>query len=224
MVSVDFTSCFADCGGAMNPFSVWLERFASLVSVPAAWGIFLTGAVIYLITAWRIRFLALIIQYIFIGVLFARIFDQRPEMAMMKTLVGWLVSGALLLSAQIRNRAIKGQKSTHLMQWAVNLPFRIVSLLTVTIIARLASQKYTLPYVSADLGLSCFLLAVLAILYLGTEEDPGVVGVGVLNILAALDIFYLAQDPGLMVSGLLVGVSLLVGLASSYLTVVEVPT
>ena len=208
----------------MNPFSVWLERFASLVSVPAAWGIFLTGAVIYLITAWRIRFLALIIQYIFIGVLFARIFDQRPEMAMMKTLVGWLVSGALLLSAQIRNRAIKGQQSTHSMQWAVNLPFRIVSLLTVTIIARLASQKYTLPYVSADLGLSCFLLAVLAILYLGTEEDPGVVGVGVLNILAALDIFYLAQDPGLMVSGLLVGVSLLVGLASSYLTVVEVPT
>jgi hypothetical protein len=208
----------------MSPFSIWLERFANLVSVPAAWGIFVTGAVIYLITAWRIRFLALIIQYIFIGVLFARIFDQRPEMAMMKTLVGWLVSGALLLSAQIRARALKSQQTKHLMQWAVNLPFRIISLLTVTVIARLASQKYTLPYVSADLGLSCFLLTVLAILYMGTEEDPGVVGVGVLNILAALDIFYLAQDPGLMVSGLLVGVSLLVGLAFSYLTVTEVPT
>ncbi len=206
----------------MNPFSVWLERFASLLSVPAAWGIFVTGAVIYLITAWRIRFLALIVQYIFIGVLFARIFDQRPEMAMMKTLVGWLVSGALLLSAQIRSRSLRSQQSGHAMRWAVNLPFRIVSLLTVTVIARLASQKYTLPYVSADLGLACFLLAVLAILYMGTEEDPGVVGIGVLNILAALDIFYLAQDPGLMVSGLLVGVSLLVGLAASYLTVTEV--
>ncbi len=207
----------------MNPFSVWLERFADLVSVPAAWGIFVTGAVIYLITAWRIRFLALIVQYVFIGMLFARIFDQRPEMAMMKTLVGWLVSGALLLSAQIRSRSLKTQQSLRKMQWAVNLPFRILSLLTVTIIARLASQKYTLPYVSADLGLACFLLTVLAILYMGTEEDPGVVGVGVLNLLAALDVFYLAQDPGLMVSGLLVGVSLLVGLASSYLTVAEVP-
>jgi hypothetical protein len=208
----------------MSPFSVWLERFADLISVPAAWGIFVTGAVIYLITAWRIRFLALIVQYVFIGVLFARIFDQRPEMAMMKTLVGWLVSGALLLSAKIRNRSLKSQRSAPTMQWAVNLPFRIISLLTVTVIARLASEKYTLPYVSADLGLACFLLSVLAILYMGTEDDPGVVGVGVLNILAALDIFYLAQDPGLMVSGLLVGVSLLVGLAASYLTVTEVPT
>jgi hypothetical protein len=223
VVGADSAVGFDDYGGAMNPFSVWLERFADLVSVPAAWGIFVTGAVIYLITAWRIRFLALIVQYVFIGMLFARIFDQRPEMAMMKTLVGWLVSGALLLSAQIRSRSLKTQQSLRKMQWAVNLPFRILSLLTVTIIARLASQKYTLPYVSADLGLACFLLTVLAILYMGTEEDPGVVGVGVLNLLAALDVFYLAQDPGLMVSGLLVGVSLLVGLASSYLTVAEVP-
>jgi hypothetical protein len=43
-----------------------------------------------------------------------------------------------------------------------------------------------------------------------------------LNLLAALDIFYSAQDPGLLVTGLLVMVNLLLGLAISYLTVVEV--
>jgi len=50
-----------------------------------------------------------------------------------------------------------------------------------------------------------------------------VMGVGVLNLLAALDIFYSSQDPGLLVTGLLVMVSLLIGLAASYLSVVEVP-
>ena len=207
----------------MNPFTLGLERFADLVSLPAAWGIFITGAVIYLITEWRIRFLALVVQYLFVGVLFAQIFDQRPEMVLMKMSVGWIISGALLLSARIRSQAVKRERGTGRMRWAANLPFRIMSLLTATTVAWLASQRYTLPYVSADLGLACFLLVVLAILYMGMEEHPGVVGVGVLNLLTALDIFYLAQDPGLLVSGLLVIVSLLVGLASSYLTVIEVP-
>jgi hypothetical protein len=206
----------------MNPFLVWLDRFAEFVSLPAAWGIFVTGAVIYLIDAWRIRFLALLVQYTFIGVLFARIFDTRPEMALMKITVGWLICGALLLSARIRQRSVEPVRGR--LRWATNLPFRILALVTVTVIARLASVRYTLPYVSPDLGLACFLLVVLAVLFLGTEEgDPSVVGVGLLNFLAALDIFYSAQDPGLMVTGLLVIVNLLVGLASSYLTVAEVP-
>ena len=66
---------------------------------------------------------------------------------------------------------------------------------------------------------------VLAVLFFGTEEeDPTIIGVGVLNLLSALEIFYTAQDPGLLVSGLLVVVSLLVGLATSYVTVAEVPS
>lgn len=207
----------------MNPFLVWLDRFSEFVSLPAAWGIFVAGAVIYVIDAWRIRFLALLIQYLFIGVLFARVFDTRPEMAVMKVLVGWLICGALLVSARIRQQNV--QQSGKLLRWATNLPFRILVLSTATVIAWLASQRFALPYVSPELGLACFLLAVLAVLFFGTEEDdPGVVGVGVLNLLAALEIFYSAQDPGLMVSGLLVVVNLLVGLAASYLTVAEVPS
>lgn len=205
----------------MNPFVAWLDRLSEVISLPAAWGIFAAGAVIYLIDAWRIRFLALIVQYAFIGVLFARVFDTRPEMALMKVLVGWLISGSLLVSAGVRRH--DARDSAKLVRWATNLPFRILVLITATVIAWLATQRFSLPYVSADLGLACVLLVVLAVLFFGTEEeDPGVVGVGVLNLLVALEIFYLAQDPGLLVSGLMVMVSLLVGLVSSYLTVAEV--
>jgi hypothetical protein len=205
----------------MNPFLAWLDQFSRVVSMPAAWGIFAAGAVIYVIDAWRIRFLALLVQYLFIGLLFARIFDTRPEMVMMKVLIGWLIAGALLVSARIRQQS--RQESGKLLRWATNLPFRALMLTTATVVAWLASARFALPYVSAELGLACFLLAILAVLFFGTEEnDPGVVGVGVLNLLAALEIFYTAQDPGLLVSGLLVVVNLLVGLAASYLTVAEV--
>jgi len=200
-----------------------LESFSRFVSLPAAWGIFVAGAVIYVINAWRIRFLALVVQYLFIGVLFTRVFDTRPEMAIMKITVGWLICGALLVSARYRSQALPG--SRQLVRWAANLPFRVLILAAGTVIAWLASQRFALPFVSADLGLACLLLTVLAILFFGTEEaDPGVVGVGILNLLAALDIFYSAQDPGLLVTGLLVVVNLLVGLATSYLMVTEVAT
>jgi len=207
----------------MSPFLHWLDRFSDFASLPAAWGIFVAGAVIYLISEWRIRFLALLVQYVFVGVLFAGIFDTRPEMALLKIIVGWLISGALLLSAQIRWRTVRAPG--RLVSWATNLPFRVLVLLTATAIGWLASQRFSLPYVSAELGLACLLLVVLALLFFGTEEeDPTIIGVGVLNLLSALEIFYTAQDPGLLVSGLLVVVSLLVGLATSYLTVAEVPS
>ncbi|HQE92454.1 MAG TPA: hypothetical protein PLH19_07235 [Anaerolineae bacterium] len=205
----------------MTPFINWLSQLPSLISTPAAWGIFLTGAGIYLINEWRIRFLMWGAQYFFVGILFARIFDTRPEMALLKTLVGWLICGAFLISARVR-----GQTTPQVgprWRWSSNLPFRILSLLTMTVVAYLASQKYPLPFISADLALACFILIVLAILFIGTEEDDALVtGVGVLNLLSALDIFYSSQDPGLLVTGLLVMVNLLIGLAASYLAVVEV--
>lgn len=206
----------------MNLFVEWLNRLPQLISLPSAWGIFAMGALIYLISEWRFRFFALLLQYLFVGILFLRIFNSRPEMALMKIIVGWIISGALLLSAGVRR--VEDNTSSRRLQWAANLPFRLLSLLTVTVIAYLASQRYPLPYVSQELGLACFLLLVLSLLYFGTDEqDAGVVGIGVLNLLVALDIFYSAQEPGLLVTGLLVVLYLVVGLATSYLMVAKVP-
>ncbi|MBN2394073.1 MAG: hypothetical protein JXR84_25290 [Anaerolineae bacterium] len=222
----------------MNPFIAWLDQISATLSGPAAWAIFLAGAGIYLINAWRIRFLILIAQYFFVGILFARIFDTRPEMALLKILVGWLICGTFLISARVHANAIARAQAKRQSEaldsdartnaqrpllWASNLPFRILSLIVMTVVAYLASAKYPLPFISTDLALACFILIILAVLFIGTEEnDVMIVGVGVLNLLAALDLFYSAQDPGLLVTGLLVMVNLLVGLAISYLAVVEV--
>ncbi|MBN1487368.1 MAG: hypothetical protein JW981_06960 [Anaerolineae bacterium] len=204
----------------MSPFVLWLSRLSSFASIPAVMGIFLTGAGIYLITEWRIRLIALMGQYFLIGILFVRLFESRPEIALLKILVGWLICGALFISARIRDEAVK-EKGLHLT-WSSNLPFRILSLVSLMTAAYLGAQRYSLPFVPADLALACFILGVLALLFIGTEEDVVVVGVGILNLLSGLDIFYSAQDPGLVVTGLLIMVNLSVGLAISYLTVVGV--
>ena len=202
----------------MTPFALWLDRISGVTTTTAVWGLLLTGAIIYLVAEWRLRLLALFGQYFFIGVLFTRVFVDRPEMSLLKVLVGWLICGALFLSARIRQSSSERPR----FHWSADLPFRALSLVMMTVVAYLASQRYTLPFVPQDLALGCIMLVVLALLFIGTEEDSGVVGVGVLNLLAALDVFYSAQDPGLVVTGLLVMVNLLVGLAISYLTVVEV--
>ncbi len=206
----------------MNPFVAWLSRLSVYASTPAIWGIFLAGAAIYLIANWRVRFLALLVQYLFIGVIFERIFDSRPELAFLKILVGWLVGGAVFLSARIREEN-HPEAQEHRLHWGANVPFRILSLLMMVVAAYLASQRYALPFIPPDLAPVCFVLGGLAILFMGTEEkDTAVVGVGMLNLLAALDIFYSVQDPSLVVTGMLVMVNLLVGLVISYLTVAEV--
>ncbi len=205
----------------MSPFVVWLSRLSAWASTPAVWGIFLVGALIYLVSDWRVRFIALVAQYFFLGVLFTRIFDTRPEMALLKIIVGWLICGAFFISARIREQTTEEQGFKW--RWSANGPFRALSLVTMTVVAYMAAERYPLPFVPPDLALACFLLVVLAVLFMATEEnDPVVVGVGVLNLLAGLDIFYSTQDPGLLVTGLLVMINLLVGLAVSYLTVVEV--
>ena len=86
--------------------------------------------------------------------------------------------GALWPTNSTRSRcaALAGRCGTTARRstWASNLPFRALALVTVTVVANLASQRYPLPYVSADVGLACFLLVVMAILFIGTEEaDPG---------------------------------------------------
>jgi hypothetical protein len=204
----------------VSPLVEWINRLSNLASGPAVWGIFLAGAMIYLVVEWRIRLIALLAQYFFVGIMFIRLFSERPEMALLKTLVGWLACAAIYLSARIRQETVS--EGPMRLNWAGDLPFRIVSLLMMTVVAYLASQRYALPFVSGDLALTCFLLLVLALLFIGTEQDVVVIGVGVLNLLAALDIFYSVQDPGLLVTGLLIMVNLLVALAVSYLTVVEV--
>jgi len=204
----------------MSPIVAWLKHFSYFTAGLAVWGLFLAGAVIYLIAEWRIRVLALFAQYFFLALLFTRLFADRPELALLKMLVGWLICGALYFSARVRQDAVDGHSHFH---WAADLPFRAFSLATFTLVAYLASQHYALPFIPENLALACFLLTVLALLFIGTDEDVVVVGVGVLNLLAALDMFYSSQDPGLLVTGLLVMLNLLVGLAVSYLAVVEVP-
>ncbi len=200
----------------MTSLIEWINRLSAWASTPAVWGLFVTGAVIYIVSQWHVRLVALLTQYFLLGILFSRLFADRPEMALVKMLVGWLICGALHLSARIREEV--EPRRVPKQGWA-EVPFRLVTLAALTVGAALAAQHYPLPFVPPDLTLACYLLGVLALLFIGTEADAVVVGVGLLNLLAALDIFYSAQDPAILVTGMILIVELLVGLVVSYLAV-----
>ncbi len=200
--------------------SIWVGRLSAWASTPAVWGLFVTGAIIYIVSQWHVRLVALLTQYFLIGILFSRLFADRPEMALVKMLVGWLICGALHLSARIREEVNPREAPRH---GKAEIPFRLVTLFTLTVAAAMAAQHYPLPFVPPDLTLACYLLAVLALLFIGTEADAVVVGVGLLNLLTALDLFYSAQDPAILVTGMILIIELLVGLAVSYLAVRQVP-
>ncbi len=203
----------------MNPFIEEFSRLVNLASTPATLVVFACGLVMYIIPQWQVRLLSFMTQVFFLGLIFLRLFWDSPELALLKLLVGWIIGGALYFSARVREDLQQRQLTP---EEKALLPFRLVTGGVLLGIAALAARTYPLPFIPADLVLTCYALLVLGILFIGTEHDAPMIGFGMLNLLAALDIFYAAYDPVLLITGLLIFTNLLIGLVISYLTVSEV--
>ncbi len=203
----------------MNPFIEELSRLVNLASTPATLIIFACGLLIYVIPQWQIRLLSFMTQVFFLGLIFLRLFWASPELALLKLLVGWLIGGALYFSARVREDI---QRRQFTLEERAFLPFRLATGVILLGLAALAARTYPLPFIPPDLTLTCYALLLLGILFIGTEHDAPLIGFGMLNLLAALDVFYAAYDPVLLITGLLIFTNLLIGLVISYLTVSEV--
>lgn len=203
----------------MNPFIAELSRLVNLASTPATLVIFVCGMVIYTIPQWHVRLLSFMTQVFFLGLIFLRLFWNSPELALLKLLVGWIIGGALYFSARVREDTQQRQLTA---EEKALIPFRLVTGGVLLTMAYLVSRSFPLPFIPEDLVLTCYALLVLGILLIGTEHDATLIGFGMLNVLAALDVFYAAYDPVFLITGLLIFINLLIGLVISYLTVSEV--
>ncbi len=190
----------------MNPFIEELSRLLNLASTPATLAIFACGLVIYVIPQWHVRLLSFMTQVFFLGLIFLRLFFNSPELALLKLLVGWIIGGALYFSARVREDSLRRRLTTA---DKALIPFRLVTGLVLLGMAYLAARSFPLPFIPTDLVLTCYVLMVLGIMLIGTEHDAALVGFGMLNVLAALDVFYAAYDPMLLMSGLLIFINLL---------------
>jgi len=201
-----------------------INRLSLLAAMPAVFGLLIALGMILVTRRWQIEVLALVLLYFFVGLLHSRII--RPEVALVKALIGWLVCLTLYVTGRYldersgkRKPGMQEERLRWLPPLAADTPLRILVLLVVVVIAYLGSVYLPLPQVAAHVGLACYLLAVGGLLLAGISEEPLRVGIGLLLFLSGFDLFFGALEPSLVVAGLLGASNFFIALAVIFLAV-----
>jgi len=213
------------------PLEDLLARFVSLTSLPAGMGVAIAATLLVTSRDWRLNVFALAAQYFFLTLLMTQV--VRVEMAAVKGLIGWVICLVFYMTeqqAQSLGQEAKSSEDLGLEGWfgarlhlwkqegiSVQAGFRLLAALMVGAAIYVGAAGIPLPQLPASLSLICYYLTGLGILLLGLSEDPLRVGVGLLTILSGFDLFYVALEPSLVVTGLLGSISFVVALGTAYL-------
>ncbi len=210
----------------LNDFPRQLGATAREVAVL---GLFVTGFLIVLVRDWRVTLLALLGQYVMVGVVLSRL--VLPEIALIKTLVGALICPMLYLAArqsgwslfslpQVIERLLRrGRPDTKtLAVFRVCRSFRVLAATLVLVLAIVINQANAMPNVPPDVGLSCCWLVLIGLLVLMLTEEPLKAGPGLLTMVTGFELLYTPLESSLTVVFLWAVVNLLLGLAIAYLS------
>ncbi len=86
-----------------------IDQLARLAVAPLLFGVIATAAILALVRNWRIALPVLIVQYVLVGILLARVIP--PGVAIIKLVAGTIVCLAVSFAAQRADdaRAIRGE-------------------------------------------------------------------------------------------------------------------
>jgi hypothetical protein len=213
-----------------------LARLAFLAATPAVIGVFVTATLLVVSQDWRLNVIALAGQYFFVTLLMTQL--VRLEMAAVKGLIGWLVCLVVYLTeqqAQLLTRKSDGGSSLATRGWfaarlegwkshgvSARAAFGFLAAVLVALAAYAVSVAIPLPQLPPGLTGVCYLLTGLGVLLLGLSKDPIRVGLGLLTFLSGFDLFYVALEPSLVVTGLLGSISFVIALGMAYLRTAHV--
>ena len=189
-----------------------------------------TAGVIVVIKDWRASLLAMIFQYVIVGLLLMS--EIRMELALIKTLVGALICVILYMTARHVEWGRPPQPppageeeeepaEPPASQWLLptELPFRFLAALLVMVAAYGGASTQPLPDVGEAISLAAYTLAALGLLAMGLTDEPLKAGLGLLTFVSAFELFYTVLEPSLIVVGFLGLSNFLIALAIAYLTV-----
>lgn len=207
-----------------------VEQLSLIVTTFAMVAVMITAGVMVVIKDWRASLLALVIQYVVMGLLLTS--EIRMELAVIKTLVGAILCLILYMTARhvewgrpaspLSPAAEAGALSEPpASQWTLptELPFRFLAALLVVVAAYGGASTYPMPAVSEAIGLSVYAMAALGLLAMGLTDEPLKAGLGLLTFVSAFELFYTVLEPSLIVVGFLGLANFLIALAIAYLTV-----
>lgn len=208
-----------------------IELFDQLAQAGAASLLILlaiSSGVVAIIRNWRITLPMMVLQYVAVGLLLARVID--PGVALIKPLAGAIVCFALSIAAQRADdqRASRGEsialarlQRPNWQRVPAQVLLRAIAAILVLTAALGAAIRFPLPGIARELGLGAYLLVGFGVLLVATAHEALNVGLGVLMLLSGVELGYTPLEPSISVSVLLALTTLLVGLAISYLTLAD---
>jgi hypothetical protein len=207
-----------------------MDALLTRLLTPALVNLLVAAAALVLFTDWRIRLLALAVQYVAAAILVTQ--AVMLEVAIAKLIVGSLVVVILVMTAAQYNFGRAPALTTspdaaapRRFEVPTALPFRLMATVMFVIAAvYLAGQpNMVLPglQVAPALNIASYLLMALGLLNLGLSEEPMRAGTGLLTLMTGFELFYAVVEPSLAVVALLAAAQFGVALAISYLTVLQ---
>lgn len=202
----------------------WLERFAFLRGMPAAYVVLITGLVIAVLWDWRLSLLALTVQYLMASFLFVDVLE--PRLAIVKLFVGLFICLILYFAAR-QAAALQRQQTAAARETAgrdgrpgrTTFAFRtfLALMVALTVLALSGRAGYRLPAVPTHVNLAIYGLAGMGLLILALTTRPFTAGIGLLMIMTGFELFYNTLEQSTATLILLAAANLILALTISYL-------
>ncbi|MBN1995176.1 MAG: hypothetical protein JW953_20975 [Anaerolineae bacterium] len=200
-----------------------LNQLQFISQETALLGLFVTAGFILVGRDWRLLILALLAQYILVGLALSRL--VRPDIAVLKIMIGAFICPILFLSARQVSISAPLFSPIKDKRYRVSSPtgvvFRLLAALLMILITLTLSQMFRLPGLSPSLTIAVYWLSLAGLTILILTEDPLKVGHGLLTVLTGFDLFYTTLERSLLITGLWGSINLLIALALSYLIVAK---
>jgi hypothetical protein len=211
----------------MEPF---LDAIDFLAGTPALVGPILAALVIFLTSDWRLALGALFAQYVLVGLALTQYL--RPEVAVVKVLVGIVVVLMLYLTARRLQEMLRALDDGDNPPWfpsfrvgwrggALGLPLRLLCVLLVVLALVRLFQDYESTVVPIEIALVACWLGGMGMIGLVLGGDPLRVALAFLTILTGFDLVYAALEPILAIAGFFAAFTLSAALAFSYLAIMN---
>ncbi len=199
---------------------------------PAAYIVLITATVILIVRDWRWSILALLIQYLIVGLLFADVIS--PNLAFMKVVVGVFVCLILYITArQVKWGRIpedvteeevvlledKRLASLGPFMLSTDTPFRVFLALLVGIAIWALVQRlgFQLPVAPTHISLTVFAMSGMGLITLSLTSEPLKAGMGLLTFLTGFELFYSAVESSIALVAVWAVADLVVALVIAYL-------
>jgi len=212
----------------MLSFAELLRQLAEGAVGPSLVLLIVSAGFVVLVRNWRLVLPVMVLQYVAVGLLLARLFD--PIAALFKPMAGSITLIVLSLAAQRADdvRAERGESVArerlarpNWQRLPAQLLLRAVTMALVLTAAFGAAVRFPLPGGTRELNLGAYMLIGCGLILMATAYESLNVGTGILMLVSGFELAYVPLEPSVGVSVLLALTTLLIGLAIAYLILAD---